>query len=191
MLETLIRDVRFAWRSLTRARVLSAAAVLSIALGIAATTSVFSIVDAALFRLPPLPEADRLVMLFITRQQPSSPISRERWSWPRSRLLRERATSFRHVASFSLSVLALTSAQNEPEPVNVEVVSSSYWPTLEIQPVVGRAFTENEDVGSGAQPVAIVGHDLWERRFGRDPAILGKAIGVNGVMLTVVGIAPL
>ena len=103
MLETLIRDVRFARRSLMRSRVLSAAAVLSIALGIAATTSVFSIVDAALFRPPPLPGADRLAMLFSTRQQPNALLGRERWSWPRSRLLRERATSFSHVASFSLS----------------------------------------------------------------------------------------
>jgi len=190
MLETLIRDVRFAGRSLMRARVLSGAAVLSIALGVVATTSVFSIVDAALFRPPPLPNADRLAMLFITRQHPNEPVGRERWSWPRSRLLRERATSFSHVASFSLSVLTITSPESEPEPVNAEMVSSSYWPTLEIQPVVGRAFVADEDVGSGAHPVTIIGYDLWERRFGRDGTIVGKAIAVNGVTLTVVGIAP-
>src|SRR6266536_5503053 len=156
MLDSLLRDIRFAGRSLVRARVLSVAAILSIALGIAATTSVFSVVDAALFRPPPFPGADRLAMLFITRQRPNAPLERERWSWPRSRLLRERATSFSHVASFSLSVLAITSAESEPEPVNAELVSSSYWPTLGIQPLVGRAFTSDEDVGPGAHPVAIV-----------------------------------
>jgi putative ABC transport system permease protein len=190
MLDTAIRDIRFAWRSLMRARMLSGAAVLSIALGIAATTSVFTVVDAALFRPPPFPAADRLAMLFITRQRPNAPLERARWSWPQTRLLRERATSFSHVASFSLAVLAITSAESEPEPVNAELVSSTYWPTLGIQPLVGRAFTSDEDVGSGAHPVAIVGYDLWQRRFGRDGAIVGKAIDVNGVTLTVVGIAP-
>jgi putative ABC transport system permease protein len=190
MLDTVIRDIRFAWRSLMRARMLSGAAVLSIALGIAATTSVFTVVDAALFRPPPFPAADRLAMLFITRQRPNAPLERARWSWSQTRLLRERATSFSHVASFSLAVLAITSVESEPEPVNAELVSSTYWPTLGIQPLVGRAFTSDEDVGSGAHPVVIVGYDLWQRRFGRDGAIVGKAIGVNGATLTVVGIAP-
>lgn len=173
-----------------RARGVSVAAVFSIALGVAATTSVFSVVDAALVRSPPFPAADRLAMLFITRQQPNASLERERWSWARSRLLRERATSFSHVASFSLAVLAITSAESEPEPVNAELVSSSYWATLRVQPLVGRGFTSDEDIGSGAHPVAIVGYDLWRRRFGRDAAIVGKAIGVNGTMLTVVGVAP-
>jgi putative ABC transport system permease protein len=190
MLDALIRDVRFARRSLRRAPALTLAAVLSIALGVSATTSVFSVVDAALLRLPPFRGADRLAMLFITRQHPNSPIGLERWSWTRSRVLRERATSFSHIASFSLSVLAITSAESEPEPVNVEVVSSSYWATLQVAPLVGRAFTSDEDVGAGAHPVAIVSYELWQRRFGRDAALVGKSVGVNGVTLTVVGVAP-
>jgi putative ABC transport system permease protein len=190
MLDALIRDVRFARRSLLRVPALTLAAVLSIALGVSATTSVFSVVDAALFRLPPFPRADRLAMLFITRQHPNAPIGRERWSWTRSRVLRERTTSFSDVASFSLSVLAITSTESEPEPVNVEVVSSSYWTTLQIAPLMGRAFTPEEDVGAGTHPVAIVSYDLWQRRFGRDPSLIGKPVSVNGVPLTVVGIAP-
>src|SRR5215218_6001631 len=121
MFDTLIRDIRFARRSLLRTPVLTSAALVSIALGIAATTSVFSVVDAALFRPPPLPRADRLGMLYITRQEPNAPLARERWSWSRSRLLRERVESFEQVASFSTAVLAFTS--DEPEPVNLEVVS--------------------------------------------------------------------
>lgn len=190
MLDTSRRDVRVAWRSLCRARVFTGAAVFSIALGIAATTSVFSVVDAALFRAPPFPDADRLAIVFITKQQPNAAVERQRWSWPRSRLLREEMTSFSDAASFSQSVLAITSAESEPEPVNVELVSASYWSTLRIRPLVGRAFTPDEDVGSGAHPVVIVCHDLWERRFGRDPSLVGKTILVNGVSLTIVGIAP-
>src|SRR5215211_8645426 len=133
MLDTLTRDIRFARRSLLRTPVLTSAALVSIALGIAATTSIFSVVDAALFRPPPLPRADRLAMLYITRHQPNAPVGKQRWSWSRSRLLRERAKSFEQIASFSTNVLALTS--DEPEPVNVEVVSSSYWATLQVPPI--------------------------------------------------------
>jgi len=190
MLDTLIRDARFARRSLMRTRALSAAAVLSIALGVAATTSVFSIVDAALFRAPPFPGAEHLAMLFITRQHPNAAPGRERWSWPRSRMLAEQATSFSQVASVSLAVLAVTGGESEPEPVTAELVSSSYWPALRIEPFRGRAFTPDEDTGAGAHPMVIVGYALWDRRFGRDGSLVGKTIDVNGVSLTVVGIAP-
>ena len=188
MLETLLRDVRFAWRSLRRTPVLTAVAVLSIALGIAATTSVFSVVDAALFRPPPLSEPDRLAILLITRAEPNAPLAMERWSWPRSRLLRQTAQSFDRIASFSPSVLALT--DDVPEPVNAEVVSSDYWPVVRVQPSEGRAFTADEDEGAGAHPVVLLGFDLWQRRFGGDRSVVGRMIGVNGVSLRVIGIVP-
>ena len=88
MFENLGRDISFAWRNLRRTPVLVGVAVLSIALGIAATTSVFSVVDAALFRPPPLKNADRLAIVLSTREEPGKPVSMQRWSWPRSRLLR-------------------------------------------------------------------------------------------------------
>jgi putative ABC transport system permease protein len=105
-------------------------------------------------------------------------------------MLRERATSFERVACFSTSVLALTSPDAEPEPVNAEVVSSSYWPVVGLRPVLGRAFAPEIDEGSGAHAEVIVGHDLWRRRFGGDPSLVGKTVGINGVTLTVIGIAP-
>src|SRR4051794_18662785 len=103
MLDGLLRDTRFAWRNLRRTPVLTVVAVLSIALGIAATTSVFSVVDAALFRPPPLSEPDRLAIVLISRQEANAPAALERWSWPRSRLLRQTVRSFDRVASFSPS----------------------------------------------------------------------------------------
>ena len=188
MLGTIGRDLRFARRSLRRTPTLTIAAVLSIGLGIAATTAVFSIVDAALFRPPPLPGADRLAILFITRQRANAPPERERWSWPRTRLLRQQATAFEQIASFSLSVLTLTSG--EPEPVNGEMISSSYWPALGVQPVIGRAFALEEDEGAGAHPVAMLAYDLWQRRFGGDASILGRTISLNGVSVAVIGVLP-
>ena len=188
MPDTLLRDIRFAWRNLRRTPVLTAVAVLSIALGIAATTSVFSVVDAALFRPPPLSEPDRLAILLITRQAPGEPLVMQRWSWPRTRILRERNRSFERVASFSSSVQALT--DDIPEPVTAEFVSSDYWPLFRVQPLAGRVFAPDEDEGAGAHPVVLVGHDLWQRRFGGDPALVGRMISLNGVSLRVIGIIP-
>src|SRR5512141_427652 len=143
MLDTVARDLRFAWRSLRRTPVVTIVAVLSIAIGVAAATAVFSVVDAALFRPPPLDEPDRLAILLITRQEPNAPVTMQRWSWPRSRLLRARARSFERVASFSSSVLAMT--DDTPEPVTAEVVSSDYLPLLRVQPIEGRTFVAEED----------------------------------------------
>jgi putative ABC transport system permease protein len=182
------RDFRFAWRSLRRTPVVTLVAVLSIALGIAATTSVFSVIDAALFRPPPLKDAERLAILLNTEDRPGAPTSFARWSWPNSRIVRERARSFERVASFSQSVLALT--DENPEPVTAEIVSSDYWPLLRVQPTLGRVFTSDEGEGSGDHAVAVLGYDLWQRRFGGDQSIIGRAISVNGVSLRVVGIGP-
>jgi putative ABC transport system permease protein len=187
MLSSIARDLRFARRSLLRTPAITAGAVLSIALGVAATTAVFGIVDAALFRPLPFHDADRLAVLFITRADPGASPARERWSWPRSRLVRE-AKSFDRVASFSATVLALTG--DEPEPVNGEFISSSYWSTLRVAPFLGRAFVESEEVGASNHATAVVGYDLWRRRFGGDRGFVGRTIAANGVTLTVVGIAP-
>jgi predicted permease len=187
-MDTLHRDFRFAWRSLRRTPVVTLVAVLSIALGIAATTSVFSVVDAALFRPPPLKDADRLAILLNTEDRPGAPTNFARWSWPNSRVLRERTRTFERVASFSQSVLALT--DETPEPVTAEIVSSDYLPLLRVQPAVGRAFTSDEVEGSGDHAVAVLGHDLWQRRFGGDQSVIGRAISINGVSLRVVGVGP-
>src|SRR2546421_7497418 len=107
MLDAFVRDVRFAWRNLRRTPVLTAVAVLSIALGITATTAVFSIVDAALFRPPPLERPDRLVALYIVRQPAGGGIERQGWSWRRFRLVQNHAGPFHSAARFSRAGLRL------------------------------------------------------------------------------------
>lgn len=190
MLNQFARDLRFARRSLLRTPVIAGAAVVSIALGIAATTAVFSVVDAALFRPPPFEGADRLVMLYGTRQETGGAPEKLRWSWARSRLLRDRATSFSGVATFTTSVLALTSDKDDPEPVNAEMISASYWTVLGVNAAAGRVFEPDVDEGSGDHPEVILAHDLWRRRFAEDRSVLGKTVGINGVPMRVIGIAP-
>ena len=188
MIETPWQDVRFACRNLARAPIVVAVAALSIALGITATTSVFTIVDAALLRPPPFEHADRLAILYIARSKSGAPATKERWSWTRLGLLRQRASSFEQIGAFSLSPLTLTSGN--PEPLNGEFVSSSYWPVLRIRPIIGRPFTADEDEGAGAHPVAMISHDLWLRRFGGDSTVVGRAVGINGHLVTIVGVLP-
>jgi len=187
VIDELVRDLRFGARSLARTPVVTIAALLSIALGIAATTSVFGIVDAALFRPPPFEQPNQLAAVYTTRQAPNAPVSRERWSWPRFRLLRDLNTSFEQVATFTVSVLAITS--DEAEPVNAEVVSSAYLSLLRVPPIAGRAFAaEDDDVG--AAPVALIGYDLWQRRYGGERSALGRTVSLNGVTVPIVGILP-
>ena len=187
MIGELVRDLRFGVRSLRRTPVVSVAAVLSIALGIAATTAVYSIVDAALFRPPPFEHAEALVAPYLTRHEPNRPVERQRWSWRSTLLLRRLSTSFEHVATFTTSVLAITG--DEPEPLNVEIVSHEYFPALRMRPVVGRAFEASEDQPDGA-PVVVLGYDLWQRRFGGERSVIGRTLSVNNVVLTVVGVMP-
>jgi len=187
VIATLIRDARFASRSLLRTPVLTGAAILSMSVGIAATTAVFSVVDAALFRPPPFPDADRLAIVYTTRQRGDAPAGRERWSWPRFRLL-DSARSFTAVASFTPSVLALTGEQSEP--ANAEFVSSSYWRVMRINPAMGSVFPADADVAAGIAPMAILSDALWRRRFGGSGSVIGSRIAVNGVSLTIVGVAP-
>ena len=187
MIDTIVRDIRFASRSLARTPVLTGAAILSMSVGIAATTAVFSVVDAALFRPPPFPDADRLAIIYTTRQRDDAPAGRERWSWPRFRLL-EGARSFTGVASFTPSVLALTGDRSEP--ANAEFVSSAYWRVVRVNPALGGVFPPDADAAAGIAPVAILSDALWRRRFGASPSVIGSTIAVNGVALTIVGVAP-
>jgi putative ABC transport system permease protein len=182
------RDLRYGWRSLRRTPVLAAAAVASIGLGIGATTAVFSVVDAALFRQPPLHQPEQLAVLYVVRQTPNAAPERQRWSWARFRLLQQWSRSFDYVGSFSLSVLALT--DGEPEPVNVEMISDGYLDALHVQPIAGRSFSAHDDFSPGPNAVALMAYDLWQRRFGGDRSVVGRPIVVNGTRLTIVGILP-
>jgi len=185
---TILCDLRYAVRSLRRVPVFAIAAVASLTLGIATATTVFGLLDAALFRPPPFDEPDRLALLNITQYTPAEGLYRVRWSWPRFRLLERSARSFEAIASSSNAVLTLTSA-GDPVPVPVEIVSSRYHSVMRAPITLGRAFSTAEDESGTATPTAILSDDLWRRRFGGDEHVLGRVIEMNGLALTVVGVA--
>ena len=183
--------LRFALRSVVRTARLSLAVILTVALGVAALTTTFGIVHAALLRQPPFPDASRLAMLYLERHPRNQAPYRERWSFPRFQLLSARHRSFESVASYSPAALTL-SGQGDGEAAleQSERVSPSYFRVMRVLPERGRLFSDAENDPARPAQVVIIGHDLWVRRFGSDPALLGKAIRLNGVPLTVVGILP-
>ncbi len=164
-------------------------AILTLALGIGATTTMFSVVYARLLRPAPFADPDRLVILFNTSLTPSDGLVRLRWSMPNVTALRSSATSFESVASFTGALLTM-SGQGDPEHIEGEVVSSDYFRTLRVTPAAGRVFTSAEATPSGAEPVTLIGARLWRRKFAGNPAVIGERLVVNDVPLTIVGILP-
>jgi putative ABC transport system permease protein len=187
-LHDLSLDARRGLRSLRRSPIVTIAAVMSIGLGAAAATTVFSVVDAALFRPPPFERAGDLAILYMTSARASKPPTNLRWSWPRFRELATTQRSFDRVASVSATTAAFTSG--EAEPVNGEMVSSDYFPLLAVRPVIGRVFDATNDDLATAQPVAVIGYDVWQRRFAGNENVVGQVVSVNGVALSVIGVLP-
>ncbi|HET9515082.1 MAG TPA: ABC transporter permease [Gemmatimonadales bacterium] len=178
-------------RSLFRTPRLSAAVVLTLALGVAAFTTAFGIVDAALFRQPPFPDATRVTLLFLERNPAHEPPRRERWSFARYRLLAEQQQSFESVASYSPASLTLSGGgEGTAELIRGERVAPSYFQVLRVRPQQGRLLGDAENDPMQPSHVALIGEDLWTRRFAADPAIIGQTIRLNGVPLTVIGVLP-
>jgi predicted permease len=181
-------DLRFAIRSLRHTPVFTAAAVLSLTLGIATCTIVFSLVNAAMLRPPPFDDARRLTLLNVTQRTPSAGELRLRWSWPQFRLLRGMLRSYEGIASVSNNVVTITGV-DVPEPLPVELVSSDYLRMMRAPLVLGRDFAAEVDEPGRASEAVVLGHDVWQRRFGGAPDVLGRTLHVNGVAVTVVGVA--
>ena len=178
-------DLRYAVRSLSRVPAFFVAAVLSLTLGIATATTVFSLISAAMLRPLPFGQSDRLTVLNITQRTPLQGELRLRWSWPRFQLLQRSVSSFEELASSSNAVVTMTGV-DDPEPLAIEIVSWRYHHLLRASFASGRGFTENDD--AAASPVVIVGHDLWQRRFGGVPNIDGRELELNGIPLRVAGV---
>ena len=168
---------------------LSITVVATLALAIGANTAVFGIVDAVLLRPPPFRDVERLSILYITRSAEGGRLQRERWSYPRYQLLRRLAAPyFDDVASFSRSTLTIT--DGEPEPVEGEVVAPAYFRLLSMRPLLGRVLLEEEATLAGEQPVVVIGHSLWRRRFAGDSGVVGRSMRISGVPFTIVGVMP-
>ncbi|HEX9730032.1 MAG TPA: ABC transporter permease [Gemmatimonadales bacterium] len=178
-------DLRYARRQLVRHPGFGLVVILTLALGIGANTAIFSVIDGVLLRPAPFDEMDRLVMVWETDRNTGT--TREPASVPDYLDFRDRATTLAALAAFSGTETVLTPDGGEPVRLASLAVSHEYLPMVGIAPIIGRAFAREDDV-PGAQPVALIGEELWERRFERDPSIVGRTIILNDVPATVIGV---
>ena len=181
----IVQDMRFAARSFRRSPGFSAIAVATLALGIGATTMIFSIVDAVLLTPLPYYESDNLVMmggesdLFGGIAPMSGPDFYE---------LRERTDVFEFLVAIDGQSLDLVGTA-EPERVEAAGVAAGYFEMLGVPPFIGRTITPQDDDPS-AEPVAVLSHGLWQRRWGGDPEVVGTRVQFGDRSFTVVGIMP-
>jgi putative ABC transport system permease protein len=166
---------------------ISIVATIALALGIGATTAIFSVVNAVLLRPLPFPEPDKLVALFETNTQRGQ--IRGSHSYPNFMDVRAQATVFERVASYHGSDYILT-GRGEPARIQGLVATTDLFPLLGVQPLLGRTFLPEEDKGSENGRVAILSEQLFRKRFNSDPSILNQAITLDGRPFTVVGVMP-
>jgi hypothetical protein len=184
--DALIRDLRFALKSFAKSPGFMAAAVLSLALGIGANTTVFSIVSALLLRPLPYADADRLVILWNT--SPGLGITQDWFSTAQYFDIKNGHKGLEEVAIAIGGNYNLT-GEGEPVRVGVVRVSSNLLPMLGLRAEQGRLFTRDEDT-VGHPATAVLSYGMWVRHYGSDPHMLGRSIIVNGQSYEVVGILP-
>jgi putative ABC transport system permease protein len=184
-------DVRYAVRALCRIPGITALSIVTLGLGIFATTTTFSAVYAALLRPIPFAQPERVGYLHTTRHTPGEGLVRLRWSYALAGQIRTHAAAYASMATFTRTSVTLgadRAAEGSPEQVDGEVVSAGYFETLRVAPSIGRVFAVDEE-GPG-HPVAVISDGLWRARYGRDPQILSRRLTVNGVPLVIVGVMP-
>src|SRR5215469_3369422 len=186
VMETVLQDIRFGFRQLVKRPGFAALAIISMALGIGANTSIFSLVDTALLRPLAVKEPSRLVELYGTVHNGAD------WS-PQSYLnykdYRDRNTVFSGLFVYRVTVSGLT-VNNSSQRVWGYLVSGNYFDVLGVKPILGRSFLPEEDQTADSHPVAVISYNCWQHRFGADPAIVGKSVEFNSHPFTIIGVAP-
>ncbi len=184
MLETLIQDLRFGLRMLHKNPGFSLVAILTLALGIGANTAIFSVVNAVLLKPLPYPEPGQLAQLRIVRSgKPDTVIGSTAFVQ-----VKGQSQSLARIAAYSGGDMTLTGA-GAAEGVVAGAVTADFFPLLGVLPALGRNFTQEEDTPNGPK-AAILGHGLWQSRFGGDLNVLGRTVTLNEQSYTVVGILP-
>src|SRR5258706_10471650 len=185
-MSALISDLRFAIRVLLKSPGFAVVAVLCLAIGIGANTTIFSVVNAILLRPFPFADPDRIVA--VHEIQPKNDRDRAGLSYPDFRDLREQSNSFSQTAAYTGRSITFSDS-DEPERVVGSAVSASLFPLLGVKPALGRHFREDEDK-PGAPGVVLLSDAIWKRRFNSDSAIVGKTLLANAAAYTVGAVMP-
>lgn len=182
-MDTLIQDIRHAFRAIRRRPGWALIAIFTLAFGIGANTAVFTLISGALFRPPQVARPGELVWVNGT----SAGRIRQSMSYPDYLQLRDRVPSLSGIVAWSGTTVSL--GGSTPRRVRALVVSANYFDVLGVRPSLGRGFISNEDLERGAHPVVVLSYDLWKAQFGSNPRLLDSTIVVNGRTFTVAGVA--
>ena len=190
--DSLRADVIFGWRRLSKSKIASAAAILSLALAIGACISAFRLIDALLLRPLPVAAPERLYVL--SRQgvvMYGKPTAYDGWEYPLFQRMRDAVSN--QAASIAVSYaenVDLTfHSDQEMEKAHVQYVSGAMFGSFGIRPALGRLLTANDDVTPGAHPVAVLSYDYWSRRFGQDTKVAGRTFRMGKGLFEIVGVA--
>ena len=180
-----MRDVRYAVRGLRKTPRFTIAALLTVVLGVGATATIFSVINPLLFKPLPYPEPDRIVGVF--RTSPQS----DRWPHAMGNYLDHRArnTVFEHLAAFTWENANLADPGQPAERLFELRTTGNFFAMLDVAPLIGRTYTDADDV-TGAEPVVVLSHGFWQRRFNGDPAIVGRSLRIDSQQRTVIGVMP-
>jgi len=187
LIEGFWRDLRFTLRSLRRKPGFTVVVVLSLALGIGANTSIFSVVDATLLRPLPVPNPNGIIVIDVAASRLTQ--------FGNSSYLdlmdfRSRSRAFETLAISQNISAGMSTGQGEPQVIYGLLVSGSFFSTMQIHPALGRDFRSDEDEVPGKYPVAIISNALWGRAFANDISVIGKQVKLNGKSFTIIGVAP-
>ncbi len=183
----LLQDLRFAVRLLLRNRAVTLVAVLSLALGIGANTTVFTLVNAILLQPILVRDIDRLVTIGTNEVRNNTPVVLGGTSRPNFEDLRDQNSVFSGATLTGFTALAL-SGSGEPEQIFAQIVSGNFFDVLGAPVAAGRTFRPEEDQRFGEHPVVVLSYGLWQRRYGGDRNLIGQPIKLNGHEYTVIGV---
>jgi putative ABC transport system permease protein len=189
-IDSLSQDLRYAARGLARRPAFTAVAVVTLAIGIGATTAIFSAVNVMILRALPYVRPNELMSVSLTVPARSAlpPVDHMVWSYPKFTFFRDHQRSFSNLAAFSQRPVVITTG--EVERISGEEVGAMYLRTLGLAPIVGRDFERSADAAPGAPREVVIGASLWERRFNADPHAVGQTIGLDRESFTIIGVAP-
>jgi len=185
LFETLTQDIRYGARMLAKHKAFTSISVITLALGIGANTAIFSVVNELLLRPLPFRDADRVVMLWEVTPEGRHQNTTSRANF---RAWCAQSTSYQHIAAFTDQRENLTGI-GEPEELSVQFATPEFFKVLGVDPLLGRTFLP-EDAEAGKPSLAVLSYGLWQRRFGGQPGVVGQAITLNDVKVTVIGVMP-
>jgi predicted permease len=185
-IESLLADGRYAFRALRRTPAFTTVATLTLALGIGATTAMFTLVDGILLRPLPYPDAERLVR--VIQSYPEKGLDTWGLSQQNVAMYHDRATDFAAFAGYRAGEVTLL-AGDRPEHLNILLVTADFFRVIGVAPIMGRPFTAEEDT-PGRNTALILSYGTWQNRFGANPSIVGTAVEVDGKPYHIVGVMP-